>query len=215
MKMHLRTILLLSLLGGCVGSTPEPTGGGGGSGEGGGGGGGSGGGGGGGNGEGSGGGGGGVTATQFLAQMNEQFCTQAFMCQATFPTDEGVAFADAFGASVTECVSFGEEYDMPAQVEAAITAGKIQFNSSDAAACLAGITFPACTSFWTDDASYPAACDTALVGTVADGGACTVDYECSNLDAYCDGTCTVDTGDTGAREVRRYQASALRMVMHL
>lgn len=208
MTMHLRTILLLSLLGACVGAPPESTGGGGGgSGSGGGGGGG----GGGGDGSGSGGGGGGgVTATQFLAQMNQKYCTQAFSCQASFPADAGVTFADAFGADVQACVSLGEQYDMPSAVEAAITSGKIQFNAADAAACIAGITFPACAQFWADGPTAPASCGTALVGTVADGGTCATDYECSNGASYCDETSKKCTVDTGAR--RTYDEPTLHTV---
>lgn len=199
MTMHLRTILLLSLLGACVGAPPDSTGGGGGgngSGNG------SGGGGGGGSGEGSGGGGGGgMTATQFLAQMNDKYCTQAFACQASFPTDAGVTFTDAFGANVQACVAIGEQYDMPSAVEAAITAGTIHFNAADASACLGGITYPACAQFWDNGPNAPAACNTALVGTVADGGACATDYECSSATSYCDETSKKCTADTARRTI--------------
>jgi hypothetical protein len=35
----------------------------------------------------------------------------------------------------------------------------------------------------------------AMVGTIADGGACVVDFDCSNVQSYCaSGKCTVDTG---------------------
>ena len=102
----------------------------------------------------------------------------------------------AFGASESACVSDSAMYDMPAQVEAKIVAGTIHFNAADAATCLAGITFPACAMYWANGPNAPAACATALVGTIADGGACVVDYECSNGMSYCDETtkkCTVDT----------------------
>jgi hypothetical protein len=120
--------------------------------------------------------------------MGMKFCDEAFTCQASFPTDEGVTFADAFGASASECYSDEAAYDMPAQVETEITAGKIHFDGMAAAACVAEIQFGDCTAFWTDGGTYPAACDTALVGTVADGGGCVVDYDCSNVESVCDPT---------------------------
>jgi hypothetical protein len=134
------------------------------------------------------GGGTGMTATQFLTQMGMKYCDEAFACQASFPTDQGVTFADAFGASASECYGDEAAYDMPAQVEAEITAGKIHYDASAAAACVAGIQFGDCTAFWQDGGTYPAACDTALVGTVADGGGCVVDYDCSNVESVCDPT---------------------------
>lgn len=205
MKKQIAVMFLASVLAACVGDTPSTEGGGGGgdgtgggAGDGTGGGGGSGGGGGNGSGDGGGGGGGGsITATNFLAQMAQKFCDEAFTCKASFPTDAGVTFDDAFGASVQACVADSATYDMPAQVEAQITAGKIKYNGADAAACVAGITFPACTEFWANGPMFPAACATAMVGTVADGGACVVAYECSSPTSYCDETtkkCTADTG---------------------
>lgn len=203
MKKQLAVMFLASVLAACAGDTPSTGGGGGGGdGTGGGAGDGTGGGGGGGGGGGSGGGGGGggssISATDFLAQMAQKYCGEAFMCKASFPTDAGVTFDQAFGASAQACVADSAMYDMPAQVEAQITAGKIKYNGSDAAACVAGVTFPACTEFWQNGPTFPAACATAMVGTVADGGACITSYECSAATSYCDATtkkCTADAGN--------------------
>jgi hypothetical protein len=137
---------------------------------------------------GSGGAGGGMTATQYLTQMEQKFCDEAFTCQASFPATATETFADDFGASAAECYADDAAYDMPDVVESEITAGKIHFDASAAASCVAGITFSSCTTFWQDGGTYPASCDTALVGTVADGGACVVDYDCTNLASVCDQT---------------------------
>src|SRR5262249_14104583 len=62
------------------------------------------------------------------------------------------------------------------------------------------------TDFWNDGQNYPDACDTAMVGTVADGGACVVDYDCSNVDSICDPTtskCGPDTSGSGSAAVVR------------
>jgi hypothetical protein len=136
-----------------------------------------------------GGGGGSMTATQYLAAMDMKFCDEAFTCQASFPTTAGVTFAQAFGASASECYSDGAAQDMPAVVESEITAGKIHYDASAAAACVSGIMFGTCTDFWNGTGgTYPTECDTALVGTVADGGACVVDYDCSSTQSVCDPT---------------------------
>jgi len=138
---------------------------------------------------GGGGGGGSMTATQYLTSMEMKYCDEAFSCQSSFPTTTGVTFADEFGASASECYSDGAAYDMPAQVEAEITAGKIHFDGAAAAACVAGLMFGTCTDFWAGTGgTYPAECDTAMVGTVADGGACVVDYDCSSAQSVCDPT---------------------------
>jgi hypothetical protein len=206
MTKRFAAVLFVSLIAACVGQPPDDGGGGGGNGGGGGDGTGGGNGSGDGTGSGSGSGGGGsngsITATQFLSQMATKFCDQAFMCKANFPTDAGVTFAEAFGASSSACVSMAAAYDMPTVVEQQITAGKIKFNGADAATCVAGLTFPACTTFWTAGPNGPAACDTAMQGTVADGAACLVDYECTGETSYCDETskkCTPDA--SGARKL--------------
>ena len=149
--------------------------------------------GGGGGGEGGGGGGGSntgssMTATQFLTQMEMKYCDEAFACQSSFPANQGGTFADAVGASASVCYSDGAAYDMPASVESEITAGKIHYDAAAAASCVSGITFGACSDFWANGGTYPASCDTALVGTVADGGACVVDYDCSSAQSVCDPT---------------------------
>ena len=204
MTKRFAAVLFVSLIAACVGQPPDDGGGGGnggGGGDGTGGGGGGGGGGGSGSGSGSGGGNtGSISATQFLSQLATKFCDGAFMCKANFPTDAGVTFAEAFGSSTSECVSMAAAYDMPSVVEQQITAGKIKFDGAAAAACVAGFSFPACNTFWTAGPNAPAACETAMQGTVADGAACLVDYECSGAQSYCDETskkCTPDA--SGAR----------------
>jgi len=113
---------------------------------------------------------------------------------ASFPATAGTTFADAFGASVADCES---GYFDVASITAEIAAGKIQFDATAASACVSGITAAAsCTAYWAGGNTYPAACDTAMVGTVADGGACVVDFDCSAAGSICDATtlkCGPDT----------------------
>jgi hypothetical protein len=145
---------------------------------------------GGGRGDGGGGGGGGnnLTPSDFIAKMDQLDCTEAFMCMASFPTTSGGTFQDAFGASVADCETQEAMYDDPTKVQAEITAGKIHFDGTAAAACVAGITYTDCATYWQSGGNFPAACDMAMVGTVADGGACVVDFDCSNVQSICDTT---------------------------
>ncbi|MEO8548751.1 MAG: hypothetical protein ABI678_02215 [Kofleriaceae bacterium] len=148
-------------------------------------------------GSGSGGGGGGsISATDFLSRIDQKDCDEAFTCQASFPTMTGETFADDYGASAQECYADAAAYEMASVVESEITAGKIHFDGAAAAQCIAGITFTTCSAYWSTGGDYPAACDTAMVGTIADGAACVVDHDCANPASYCLDThkCGADTG---------------------
>jgi hypothetical protein len=121
-------------------------------------------------------------------------CDQAFACKATFPTDQGVTFEQIFGATADACYMSAAEFYDAGSVEAAITGGTIAFDAAAASACLAGITAGDCATFWTAPPEFPAACNMVLQGKVADGGACKIDFECTNLQAICDDAtkkCTV------------------------
>lgn len=126
-----------------------------------------------------------MTAPQFLDAMGHKECDDAFACKASFPTDAGVTFAEAFGASTTECYAGAADYYDATAVQAGITAGKIAFDGTAAAACVASFSAPTCSAYWNDGPNFAAACDTALVGKVATGGACAIDFECSG-DNWCD-----------------------------
>jgi hypothetical protein len=138
-----------------------------------------------------------ISATEFVQQVGKHDCDDAFTCKASFPAMAGETFEMDFGATQSACYAMAAMADDPAKVEAAITAGKIKFDGQAAADCIAGIPAPTCSTYWTDGPDWPAACDTAMVGTVADGAACDIDFECATVTSYCDPTtmkCTADTG---------------------
>lgn len=183
----MRTLGLLIAIGmaGCmVGSDPSNDGSGGGGGFGGGGGGG-------GNGNGTGTGtgtGGSATAADVMTKMAHAECDEAFACKASFPAGQGVTFTQVFGASATACYSqLAAEYYDATSVQASIAANKITFDASAAGQCVTGIAAmpaPVCATFWQNGPAFPAVCGDALVGKVADGAACTNDFEC-DADSYC------------------------------
>ena len=136
-----------------------------------------------------------------LTAMGHSDCDDAFACKASFPSDAGGTFADAFGASATACYADSAGYYDPSTIQAQITAGKIMFNSSAAAMCVSGLAAaapPICSTYWTMGPSQPAGCATALVGTVASGGACVTDFECTG-ELYCDDTSKCTAAPSGAR----------------
>jgi len=141
---------------------------------------------------------GGLTASQFLDQWDTKDCAEAFMCMATFPATPGDTFADEYGISAAQCQSDDSDDEDRPGIESEIVAGRIHFDPALAAQCLSGIAATPCATYWANDASLtePDACDTALFGTIADGAACTVDWDCSGDNSICDATtqkCVVDT----------------------
>ena len=144
-----------------------------------------------GSGSGSGSGGMALRAGDFLDQLGVVQCDQAFVCRADFPPDVGVTFEQAIGTTPAECYADASAFYMPAQVEASIAAGRITYDESAAASCVAGITFGAtCTEFWQIGAQFPAACDQSLAGTIANGGTCSIDFDCTGVTSICNaGTC--------------------------
>jgi hypothetical protein len=144
--------------------------------------------GGGGSGEGGGGSGGSMMVPAYFTALGKKECDDEFACMATFPADTGVTFTEEFGANVTACYADAAMYYDAAAVQSSVTAGRIAFDVASAAACIGGIPAPVCASYWTQGSPYPAACDKALVGKVADGGACTVDFDCVNSESICDET---------------------------
>ena len=150
-------------------------------------------------------GGGGETMapSQYLSAVGMTECDEAFACKANFPTADG-PFEEVFGPNAAACYQDAAGYYDPAKVQSSIMSGKLLFDGQAAAACIAGIGVPVCATYWTQGPAYPEACDEVMTGKVADGGACTIDFECANFEAFCDETtakCTVDPG--GARAGRR------------
>jgi hypothetical protein len=116
-------------------------------------------------------------------------CSKAFECRDEFPPDQGVEFEQIFGTSEAECVAnFTEALD-PADVQESVAAGRVIFDAADAQVCLAAVNGVTCGQFFGDEPfTQPPECDTAFVGTVPSGGACTIDLDCAG-----DGDCNVET----------------------
>jgi hypothetical protein len=128
----------------------------------------------------------------------EASCQKAFDCMSSYDAamHNGTAFADSYGASVSACVAqtraFIDQFlgaDYLDKLDASASAGRIDFDSADAQTCLDATTGQTCDQFFDQNGATftpPAACDTALVGTVATGGACTIDEDCATEGDDCD-----------------------------
>jgi hypothetical protein len=147
--------------------------------------------------------GGGISVADFMTALGHKECDDAFTCKANFPTDAGVTFAEAFGASAMACYTDAATYYDAAAIQASISAGKIAYDGNAAKTCTQGFAAPTCGTYWTNGPDYPAACDTALVGKVATGAACTNDFECS-ADNWCDETNKCAAIPANARRSRSY-----------
>lgn len=133
--------------------------------------------------------GGGVGSARGAAQATlEQTCEMAFACEAEFP-DGGSSFEQLFGTSEAACVAQLEEVFSPAEVQASVGAGRIIYDAADAQVCLDAREAMTCGQFWgTDPFQLPPECETAFVGTVPNGGTCTLDLDCAGA-----GTCNAQT----------------------
>ena len=128
-----------------------------------------------------------IDSAEFLAALVNEECERAFECKETFPSTTS-AFDEAFGADTASCEAGLAEYYDNAAVITAIKAGTIEYDAKAAAACVNGLSAPSCDAFWDDGLAYPDECFTAMHGTIAAGGACTIDFECAD-DMLCEGTC--------------------------
>ena len=125
-------------------------------------------------------------------------CDKAFECMSSYDAamHNGTAFADSYGTSADNCVAqttalinqfLGADY--LEKLDASASAGRIDYNASDAAACLAANSAQTCDQFFEQNGATsvePAVCNTALVGTVATGGTCTIDNDCATAGDDCD-----------------------------
>lgn len=133
-------------------------------------------------------GGGFGSPTEAINASIDQTCSVAFECRDSFPPDQGFQFEDLFGNTEAECqTNIADVFDADA-LEASVDAGRVIFDGDDAATCLDAAADITCDQFWGIDDTFQDSptCDTAFIGTVADGGTCTIDDDCSNSASSCD-----------------------------
>lgn len=115
-------------------------------------------------------------------------CQKAFDCKSSYVASmhQNQTFEDHYGgATVDACVNSlktliltfqGPDYFT--KLDASVTAGRIKYNADDYETCFIALEAETCDQFFRQNGATstpPAACDTAEVGLVATGGACTID----------------------------------------
>lgn len=128
-------------------------------------------------------------------------CQKAFSCKSSyvaamhgnesFENHYGGATADAcFNSVKTIALTFNGQ-DFFTKLDASVSAGRIKYNANDYETCLTAGEAETCDQFFGQNGAtemLPAACDTAEVGLVATGGACTIDLDCAGAVDSCDPT---------------------------
>jgi hypothetical protein len=148
--------------------------------------------------DGGGGGGGGGKASDAIKDGIRASCAKAFDCMGSYDASMNgdTAFEDVYGTDEQNC------YDMTIALinsflgadyfdkfDASVEAGRITYNGDDADSCNDAQTSVTCDQFFGQngqEAPDVPACDTALMGTVATGGACTISDDCASVDDSCD-----------------------------
>jgi hypothetical protein len=127
-------------------------------------------------------------------------CEKAFDCMSSYDAamHNNTAFADSYGNSVDDCVTQTEAFitaflgaNYFDELDASIDAGRVTFNSDDAQTCIDAGSAETCDQYFGQNgatADSPPECDTTFVGTVSDGGDCTIDQDCATDGDSCDST---------------------------
>jgi hypothetical protein len=127
-----------------------------------------------------------TTPQSFIEQLVTEECVDAFACKAQYPSNASTTFDDAWGTDLTDCVVTDHDYLARDKIAAAVTGGTITFDLASALACLAAPGVPAvCSTLFANTYDWADTCYFALAGHVAQGGACTTSWECSERVARC------------------------------
>lgn len=118
-----------------------------------------------------------LTGSQFVTAYDMVACNAAFACAANFP-GTAAQFTSYFGNSTSECYALAATYDVPSVIDADVASGEIHFDPAKAAACLAGLGYD-CATYWQQGLTNQTTCSMAMIGTIADGGICHVDWDCA------------------------------------
>lgn len=130
---------------------------------------------------GSGGSGGSVPLGQFPAKMSQAMCTQNFKCAPA---------ADLTGHTMQQCVDDNAMLFslLASAISSSEAKGRATYHAAQMGICIGGMAAMTCDEWrlGLTDANQPAACQAAIVGKVAVGGACQDDNEC--VSGTCEGS---------------------------
>lgn len=130
----------------------------------------------------NGGGGNDIEFTDLSTRIGGAYCGYASRCGTTAFFEQYL-----FHSTITDCATQAATYfanTQFAQYQLAIDSGTIVYHGDRAAACLSAFDSLGCGAGGLS--GPPAACAETFEGTVADGGACTINEECSPT-SFCNG----------------------------
>src|SRR5262249_16310816 len=81
------------------------------------------------------------------------------------------------GNDQTECYGILDDFYQGATVQSEVSKGKITYDATAAEACLTGIVYGSCQSFWANGPTFPDSGNQALVGPPQNGRAARVDFD--------------------------------------
>ena len=116
-------------------------------------------------------------------------CSKAHTCRDSFPPNQGFEFTDIYQNTEGECTTFFKAQLGEEALLASVDAGRILYDGADAAVCLDFFSKLTCAQFWDPQhTARPTECDTAFIGTVADGSTCTIQDDCAVEQSSCNDT---------------------------
>lgn len=126
-----------------------------------------------------------LTPAEYITQLAMTQCGQLFQCRPTFPGPPE-DFATYYGDMQSDCQALALDALEPAVLEGEVDKQRIVFDGAAAASCITGFGQPECTTFWTHDWLWAEPCYHVFSGTVPDGGACVIDFDCATPGSGCD-----------------------------
>ena len=135
-------------------------------------------------------------ASDAIKESIQVQCDRAHECKASYDPamHDGDTFDSIYGATPDACydsiITLIDQFQPGYfdDLDAAVSGGRVTYNSGDFGTCLGALESASCDAFFEQNGmsiTEPPQCDTALMGTVAAGGACTLSDECAG-DNLCD-----------------------------
>jgi hypothetical protein len=131
-------------------------------------------------------------AADYADAFLDQYCSKALECRSSSYPTFLPTFESLFGATFEDCrrhiISSGE-------LQAAVDEGRVEFDGTAGAACLAELDGYSCADYWealSISGQYPQSCQMAITGDVPGGGACTLNIGCEMESICVAGRCEGD-----------------------
>jgi tetratricopeptide (TPR) repeat protein len=140
--------------------------------------------------------------------VQAKLCARAHACRDSYLQADDDSFEDIFGESPDECEPmFARDKVSDDDFAASVAAHRVRYDPDKLAPCmhLGDVDAMSCEQvFAVDYVDATDTCKAALVGTVAAGGACTIDWDCSAGTTCRDGACANAAAGAAADEATQH-----------